>query len=152
MSLPECPACAVVRGARVLPGGVLLREGPFVVHAVDGPTPVPGWLVVTSARCTRGVYTLDAAELAVLMPLCARVMRAQQEALGAEHVYLFAIGDVLRHCHVHLVPRYPGTPAHLRGRGAFDARPGEQLALSAVEAACRTVQGALALTPGAGSR
>lgn len=152
MSLPECPACAVVRGARVLPGGVLLREGPFVVHAVDGPTPVPGWLVVTALRCTRGVYTLDEAELAALMPLCARVMRAQQAVLGAEHVYLFAIGDVLRHCHVHLVPRYADTPAHLRGRGAFDARPGEQLERAAVEAACRTVQGALALTAEPGSR
>jgi diadenosine tetraphosphate (Ap4A) HIT family hydrolase len=152
MSTPECPACAVVRGERVLPGGILLREGPFVVHAVDGATPVPGWLVVTAVRCTRAVYTLEGEELAALMPLCARVMQAQQRGLGAEHVYLFAIGDVLRHCHVHLVPRFADTPAHLRGRGVFDARPEEQLGRAAVEAACRTLRDALALTPEAGSR
>ena len=152
MSSPECPACAVVRGERVLPGGILLREGPFTVHALDGPTPVPGWLVVTAARCTRGVYTLEGPELSALMPLCARVMQAQRRALGAEHVYLFSLGDVLQHCHVHLVPRFAQTPAHLRGRGAFDARPEEHLATAAVEAACRTVQDALALTPEAGSR
>lgn len=131
---------------------MLLREGPFAVHAVDGPTPVPGWMVVTAVRCTRAVYTLEAEELSALMPLCARVMRAQREALGAEHVYLFAIGDVLRHCHVHLVPRYPDTPPHLRGRGVFDAQPTEHLSPAAVEAACRTLAAALSLTPEAASR
>jgi len=152
MSSPKCPACAILGGTRAVPGGLLLREGPFAVHAVDGPTPVPGWLVVTSVRCTRAVYTLEEEELAALLPLCARVMRAQVQALGAEHVYLFAIGDVLRHCHVHLVPRFAATPAHLRGRGAFDARPAEHLGPEAVEAACRTLQAALSLTPAPASR
>jgi histidine triad (HIT) family protein len=29
---------------------------------------------------------------------------------GAEHVYAAVIGDGLPHLHVHLLPRYPGTP------------------------------------------
>ena len=143
---PDCAACEIVRGARVPLGGVLLRSGGFVLHAVDGPTPVPGWLVLTAERCTRAVYTLGEDELAALMPLAARVMRLQRERLGAEHVYLFAIGDVLTHCHVHLVPRYADTPAHLRGRGVFDAKPPEHLAPGAVAAACRTLQAGLGLT------
>ncbi|MEN9797208.1 MAG: hypothetical protein RL653_904 [Pseudomonadota bacterium] len=143
---PDCPACEIVRGNRSPTGGVLLREQGFVLHAVDGPTPVPGWMVLTAERCTRAVYTLDEVELTALLPLAARIMRLQRERLGAEHVYLFAIGDVLRHCHVHLVPRYADTPGHLRGRGVFDARPEEQLPPEAVAAACRTLQAGLGLT------
>ena len=32
---------------------------------------------------------------------------------GAEHVYSFVLGDGLAkgHLHVHLMPRYPGTPS-----------------------------------------
>lgn len=143
---PDCPACEIVRGHRVPTGGVLLREQGFLLHAVDGPTPVLGWMVLTAERCTRAVYTLGESELASLLPLAARIMRLQRQLLGAEHVYLFALGDVLRHCHVHLVPRFADTPQHLRGRGVFDARPEEHLSREAVAAACRTLQVALGLT------
>lgn len=142
----NCPACEIVRGTRTAPGGVLLREGGFLLHAVDGPTPVAGWMVLTAERCTRAVYTLEEPELASLLPLAARVMRLQRERLGAEHVYLFAIGDVLHHCHVHLVPRYADTPPHLRGRGAFESHPHERLSPEAVTSACRTLQLGLGLT------
>jgi diadenosine tetraphosphate (Ap4A) HIT family hydrolase len=102
---------------------VLLREGGLVLHAFLDPTPLLGWLVLTSERHARAWYDLRGDELATLGPLTARVMAAQREALGAEHVYAFAIGDVLQHFHLHLVPRYADSPARLRGRGCFDARP-----------------------------
>ena len=149
---PNCPACELVIGTRATPGGVLLREQGFVLHAVDGRTPVAGWMVLTAERCTRALYTLEAPELAALLPLAARVMHLQRERLGAEHVYLFAIGDVLHHCHVHLVPRYADTPSHLRGRGVFESRPHEQLPADAVAAACRTLAGGLGLTAPADPR
>jgi diadenosine tetraphosphate (Ap4A) HIT family hydrolase len=77
-------------------------------------------------------------------------MRAQREALGAEHVYAFAIGDGLRHFHLHLVPRFPGTPARLRGRGCFDARPDDALPAWQVVAAVESVRRTLAAGPGEG--
>jgi diadenosine tetraphosphate (Ap4A) HIT family hydrolase len=40
----------------------------------------------------------------------ARVTRALRESEGAEHVYLVVVGHESPHLHVHLVPRYPGTP------------------------------------------
>lgn len=126
MSHSDCGGCGVVRGGVATPGGVLLREGGFALHALAAPSPLRGWLVLTSERHVRAWYDLDPAELAALGPLAARVMNAQR-AIGAEHVYAFAIGDVLRHFHLHLVPRYAGTPEHLRGRGAFDARREEAL-------------------------
>jgi diadenosine tetraphosphate (Ap4A) HIT family hydrolase len=118
-----CLACGIVAGRVVTPGGVVLRAGGFTVHALADPSPLAGWLVVTSDRHARGLYDLADEEAAALGGVAARVMRAQREALGAEHVYAFALGDVLRHFHLHLVPRYADTPARLRGRGCFDARP-----------------------------
>jgi histidine triad (HIT) family protein len=71
-------------------------------------------------------------------------MRAQRAALGAEHVYAFALGDLLRHFHLHLVPRFPDTPARLRGRGCFEPHPEDALPAWRVVAAVEAVRRALA--------
>jgi diadenosine tetraphosphate (Ap4A) HIT family hydrolase len=144
----SCAGCDLVSGARTPPGGVLLREGGLVLHAFLDPTPLRGWLVLTSERHARAWYDLRPSELAALGPLTARVMTAQREALGAEHVYAFAIGDVLRHFHLHLVPRYPDTPARLRGRGCFDGRPEDALPEAEVLDAVRAVAARLTARAG----
>jgi diadenosine tetraphosphate (Ap4A) HIT family hydrolase len=123
---------------------VVRREGGFVLHALDGASPLPGWLVLTAERHARALYDLDPTATAALGPLAQRVMQAQRAALGAEHVYLFAIGDVLHHAHFHLVPRYASTPDRLRGRGAFEARPEDQRPAEELAAAARLVGEALA--------
>jgi histidine triad (HIT) family protein len=38
-----------------------------------------------------------------------------KELVGAEHVYAFVFGDGAPHLHVHLAPRYPGTPLEFLG-------------------------------------
>ena len=138
-----CLGCAIVRGDTHTTGGILARAPGFVLHAVASPSPVPGWVVLTSEQHVRGWYDLEEAASRELGPFAARVMRAQREVLGAEHVYAFAIGDVLRHFHLHLVPRFGDTPAHLRGRGVFDAPPSEHLPVEALEAAARRLAAAL---------
>jgi diadenosine tetraphosphate (Ap4A) HIT family hydrolase len=140
---PGCTACEIVAGTRAPPGGVLRREGGYVLHVLAGPCPLPGWLVLTSERHARAWYELTDGEAGALGPLAARVMRAQRAALGAEHVYAFAIGDVLRHFHLHLVPRSARTPDRLRGRGAFDARPEDALPEAELVAAAQAVAAAL---------
>lgn len=40
----------------------------------------------------------------------ARASRALYEVAGAEHVYAAIIGDAVPHLHLHLLPRFPGTP------------------------------------------
>ncbi|MDP1823974.1 MAG: HIT family protein [Archangium sp.] len=124
-----CTACQfVAESARVL-----LRRDGFILHAITQPTPVRGWLVLTSERHARAWYDLTAEEAAAVGALAREVMQAQLESLHAEHVYAFAIGDVLQHFHLHLVPRFATTPAHHRGRAAFDAPAAE--AISEAEAA-----------------
>jgi diadenosine tetraphosphate (Ap4A) HIT family hydrolase len=118
--MSECIACEIARGRYAPPGGLLTRRDGFVLHAVAAESPLRGWLVLTSERHVRGLSDLDAAELRALGPFAADVMRAQKSALGAEHVYAFAIGDALLHFHLHLVPRFADTPERLRGRKCFD--------------------------------
>ncbi|MET0406128.1 MAG: HIT family protein [Cystobacter sp.] len=138
-----CRGCAVVAGALRPVGGVLARSAGLVLHGLAGPSPLPGWVVLTSERHSRALYDLDEEAARELGPFAARVMRAQREVLGAEHAYAFAIGDVLRHFHLHLVPRYRDTPPRLWGRGAFDAAPGDMLREEALEAAARRLATAL---------
>ncbi|MFL5351421.1 HIT family protein [Archangium sp.] len=139
-----CLGCAVVGGTTRPVGGVLARSAGLVLHGVASPSPLPGWVVLTSERHVRALYDLNEEEAGELGRFAARVMRAQREVLGAEHAYAFAIGDVLRHFHLHLVPRYPDTPKGLWGRGAFDAGPGEGRPEEELEAAARKLSAALA--------
>ncbi len=135
-----CLACRIVREEYRPPGGILLRSDGFAVHALADPTPIAGWLVVTSERHVRSWADLEAAEAAALGGTVARAMRAQCGALGTDHVYAFALGDLLRHFHLHLVPRHPDTPARLRGRGCFDARPEDALPAWKVVAAVEAIR------------
>jgi histidine triad (HIT) family protein len=139
-----CLACRIVREEHRPPGGVIWRAGGLALHALADPTPLAGWLVLTSERHARAWYDLAAEELAGLGPAAARVMRAQREALGAEHVYAFALGDLLPHFHLHLVPRYADTPARLRGCACFEGRADDALPAWRVVAAVESVRRALA--------
>lgn len=139
-----CPACDLIAGKRAAPGGVVWRGGGFALHALDGPSPLPGWLVLSAERHCRAWYDLDDGAAAALGVVAQRVMRAQREALGAEHVYAFAIGDLLHHFHLHLVPRYAETPARLRGRGCFEATAADMLPEARLADAARRVGAALA--------
>ncbi|MCI0573144.1 MAG: HIT family protein [Myxococcaceae bacterium] len=140
-----CLGCAIAQGTVRPVGGVLVRASGLVLHGVASPSPLPGWLVLTSEEHVRGLWDLPEAAARELGPLASRAARALREALRAEHVYAFVLGDVLHHFHLHLVPRFADTPAHLRGRGAFDARPADALAPEVLEAA------AAALARGLGS-
>jgi diadenosine tetraphosphate (Ap4A) HIT family hydrolase len=139
----SCIACQIVRGSRPAPGGILLREGGLVLHALADPSPLRGWVVLTSEAHARAWADLDPGALAALGPLAARVMTAQRTALAAEHVYAFAIGDVVKHFHLHLVPRFAGTPERLRGRRCFEGRAADALPETEVAAAARAVAAAL---------
>lgn len=137
--LESCLACEIVQGVRRTPGGILLREGGFVLHALADPSPLRGWAVLTSEGHARAWPDLDPGPLAALGPLAARVMAAQRTVLGAEHVYAFSIGDAVRHFHLHLVPRYADTPERLRGRKCFEGRAEDMRAEAELEEAARAI-------------
>jgi diadenosine tetraphosphate (Ap4A) HIT family hydrolase len=145
-----CVGCAIARGEVRPTGGVLLRQDGLVLHGIASPSPLPGWLVVTSERHVRGLWDLPEEAARGLGPLASRAARALREVLHAEHVYAFVLGDVLHHFHLHLVPRFADTPPELRGRGAFDARPSEALEPEVLEAAAAALAEALGEALGEG--
>jgi histidine triad (HIT) family protein len=68
-----------------------------------------GHLVVEPRRHAPGLADLTDAEAAAIGTWAARGSRALK-AIGAEHVYSMVVGHQVDHLHLHLVPRYPGTP------------------------------------------
>lgn len=132
-----CPACELDSSK------LLLRRDGFLLHAVNQPTPVKGWLVLTSERHARAWYDLTVEESAALGPFARQVMRAQLSVLKAEHVYALALGDVLQHFHLHLVPRFAETPPQHRGRAAFDAPASDAVGEADVLEAALAVRRAL---------
>ncbi|HZV02451.1 MAG TPA: HIT family protein [Planctomycetota bacterium] len=144
VSTVACVQCEVTAGARTPPGGIVLETERFLVHGLLAPSPIAGWLVVAARRHVRWWWELSPEELSELGPLAARVMKAQRAALGAEHAYALALGDVLHHMHLHVIPRYASTPKRLWGRGAWDATPEEMLKDEDHANAARTLRDALA--------
>jgi histidine triad (HIT) family protein len=65
-----------------------------------------GHLVVEPRRHVPGLADLTPAEAAALGQWAVRGARA----LDAEHVYSSVVGHQVDHLHLHLVPRYAGTP------------------------------------------
>ncbi|MGW2939948.1 HIT family protein [Streptomyces sp. NPDC001156] len=69
-----------------------------------------GHLLVEPRRHAPGLADLNDAEAQRVGFWCTRAAAALREAGSAEHVYAAVIGDNVPHLHVHLLPRYPGTP------------------------------------------
>jgi histidine triad (HIT) family protein len=115
-----CFICEKHRMGDRAEGGVLLEEDLIYVghvHTLASQTAYRGHLVVEPRRHVSGIGDLDDAEASALGRTCSRVARLLEEIAGAEHVYLYAVGHEVPHLHVHLVPRYHGTPREHWGLG-----------------------------------
>jgi len=112
--------CEKHRLGPAVPGGIIY-EDPIVYagHAYRAAGDVDtylGYLIAEPKRHVVGLGALtddEAASLGRLVNDLAKVLRSSE---GAEHVYSFVYGDGdVEHLHVHIVPRYPGTPPEYRG-------------------------------------
>jgi histidine triad (HIT) family protein len=110
----DCVICRKHRGEELAPGGPIYETDlVWASHGYDAernPEPYLGHVTVEPKRHALGVAELDDEEAAALGVAVARVARALRESEGAEHVYVAVLGHHTPHLHVHLIPRYPGTP------------------------------------------
>lgn len=101
-------------------GGLWLTHFPII----DGAAATRGHLLIEPKRHITELGEMSPDEMSALGPLIAqtsRLLRAELGAeLGAEHVYLFRINDLVAHLHFHLLPRYPGTPREHWGQKLMD--------------------------------
>ncbi len=88
------------------------------------PEIYPGHLMVEAKRHVVSFGELDENEAAEVGQLIARGSKALSERFAAEHVYVFTIGHMVPHLHVHVVPRYSGTPKEYWGGMKVTEWPG----------------------------
>jgi histidine triad (HIT) family protein len=123
----DCLICDKQRGDYPVPGGAIYQdEMVYASHAhpsEDQETSYLGWLVVETRRHIPGLAEMTDTEAGTLGLLVARLSRALKIVQGAEHIYLFVMGHAVPHLHVHLLPRYPGTPREYWGTN-IDEWPG----------------------------
>jgi diadenosine tetraphosphate (Ap4A) HIT family hydrolase len=114
----ECFICQKHRQGTNAEGGVLYEDDLVYVghmHTMGRPTVYRGYLMVETKRHVPGFGDLTDDEAAAVGRLMNRVARVQKEIVGGEHVYAFVLGGGVPHLHVHLAPRYPGTPREYWG-------------------------------------
>jgi diadenosine tetraphosphate (Ap4A) HIT family hydrolase len=112
LAVERCMACDVLEGRREAPGGTILREGRWVLDHSLSPCLLRGWLILKPERHVEHVAELTAEESASLGQLIQKASRALMTAVGAERVYVVSMGEVVRHVHFYLIPRYAHMPQH----------------------------------------
>lgn len=123
-STPDCFVCRkhLVRGTLVPGGPVAEDELVMVSHVAppevlgrEGNRAYLGHLLVEPLRHAPGMADLTDPEAQDVGRWCTRASRALRDVAGAEHVYAAVFGDGVPHLHVHLLPRFPGTPREFWG-------------------------------------
>jgi histidine triad (HIT) family protein len=115
---PDCFVCRKhTQQGSLLPGGPVGQDDLVIVShltpAAPGRSGRPaylGHLLVEPRRHAPGLADLTDDEARAVGWWCTRASQALRAAAGAEHVYAAVIGNAVPHLHVHLLPRYPGTP------------------------------------------
>jgi histidine triad (HIT) family protein len=69
-----------------------------------------GHLVVEPRRHAAELAELTDAEASAMGVASARLSRSLMSVLPVEHIYAMIVGDEVPHVHLHLLPRYVGTP------------------------------------------
>ena len=150
----SCLVCSEVSGEVPVPGGHLHADEYLVVFhspVIEPATDVYlGYLFVSPRRHAPGFADLADDEAAAVGIALARWSRAL-EAMGAEHVYVVRAGHVWPHLHVHLVPRWPGTPADISWVHVDDWSGARRVDIAGAAEAAQTLRALDARLRGAGT-
>lgn len=92
-------------------GGWVLTHFPFLTDEKA----TRGHLILETKRHITDLAEMNEEESAALGELTRTAVHLQETVLKAEHVYMFRINDKVAHLHIHLIPRYPGTPREYFG-------------------------------------
>jgi histidine triad (HIT) family protein len=111
-----CLVCRELRGDVVVPGGFLWEDEWAVafhvppLEEIGNARPYLGHLLIVTRRHVARLGELRDGESATVGRAAARLARALTDAGDAEWVYSAVIGTGVPHFHLHLLPRYSGTP------------------------------------------
>lgn len=111
-----CDVCREIAGEIELPGGFLWESDSVVgfhVPPLLEPTPQLGHLLVVPRRHADTWADLTHDEASQIGIAAATLSAARRTTTDAERLYSAVIGHHSAHFHLHLFPRYPGTPSEL---------------------------------------
>jgi histidine triad (HIT) family protein len=133
----DCFVCNKHRQGDYAEGGVIFSDDTVYAghcHLLGRQDIHLGWLMVEPRRHVAELGDLTGREAAALGTLVSRLAQALQQSEGAEHVYSFVFGDGLAvpHLHIHLMPRYPGTPREYWGRRVTEWAGGPRGGIAAI--------------------
>ncbi len=123
--MDACVVCHEIAGTIALPGGALVTSEytvAFHIPALRGPDVYYGHLLVVPKRHVAdfaGLEEREAAEIGVSIGQCSHALKG----VGSDRVYVATVGHGIDHLHVHLLPRWPETPADVAWH-AVDEWPG----------------------------
>ncbi len=103
---PGCLICRLNDGSEPVPHGILYQDDLWVVRHMPPPYAVAGWLILQTRRhCPEPAQFNDreAVSFGPVLRLCEAVLL---RVTGAARIYTAALGEKVRHVHVHMVPRY----------------------------------------------
>lgn len=109
----ECDVCKEIAGEVAVPGGLLWDSEAVVAFHVPPllePEPQLGHLLIVPRRHADTWADLTHEEAAQIGVAAATLGDALRRATNAERLYSAVIGHHSPHFHLHLFPRYPGTP------------------------------------------
>ena len=112
-----CDVRREVAGEIELPGGALWDDElvlGFHVPPLLEPRPLLGHLMVVPRRHADTWADLTDDEASRIGLAAARLARPLRAATSAERIYTAVLGHHSPHFHLHLFPRYPGTPEEYR--------------------------------------
>jgi histidine triad (HIT) family protein len=119
LGIVDCFVCRKHRErGELMPGGPIAEDDlVLLTHIVTGQamgrygtTAYLGHMFVEPRRHAPGLADLTSSEARRVGWWSSLASQALRDVAGAEHVYSAVIGDGVPHLHVHLMPRYPGTP------------------------------------------
>ncbi len=113
----ECFICKKHRG-EIQTGGITIYEDEFIyVGHIDnnGEPGYLGHLMIDLKRHAPTLGDMNQEEAVAFGSIMARVSKALMVTEGAEHIYSLVSGNSVPHLHMHIVPRYPGTPEQYWG-------------------------------------
>ncbi|KZE69267.1 HIT family hydrolase [Fictibacillus phosphorivorans] len=113
----DCFICNKHQGS-IDTAGIKIYENDFVyVGHIDrggGPSYL-GHIMIDLKRHAASLGDMTPDEAGAFGQIMARVSKAVKETQGAEHIYALVSGNSVPHLHMHIVPRYPKTPAEYWG-------------------------------------